>query len=278
MSGIRPGEPLDGAHGGAGRSSSPLPGHLAGRSVSPRSADPKSAGLAARIRGGSPDLPPSPPSEEIRVSIRSHSPTPLIGTKIPVPDDGNCLFHSLQWGLEDNPGYLRGHGLQTGRLDQKEIRKEVSHTLQNMLDSDPEGFGSQFFGILLNANDQIQDKLTDIRATRDLLRSEGHDVSSLNNDIRELEGQILDDPSEYAKRVATDRFWGGEAELIGFANRYRINIKIYEQKGDRIEDTGLPIIAPSSESLESLGIRKEEVPTISLIASKLHYEYFRPHS
>lgn len=210
-------------------------------------------------------------------SIISVGGSSLRGEKIAVRDDGNCLYHSLQWGLEDHQDFLARHGLQSGRLDDKQMRREISARLTNML-RDEEGFADQFLGILMNANEQTEEEIRSHEATRDFLATDSDPAASalLDKQIEELRGQILETPAEYVAKVQTDGFWGGEAEIIAFTNRYCVKVKVLEQKPHGIVDTGIPVTEPKAEILESLGIAPADVPTIYIVAAKKHYDYFRP--
>lgn len=201
----------------------------------------------------------------------------LRGEKIAVKGDGNCLYHSLQWGLEDHQAFLALHGLQAGQITHGQIRGEVSDRLASML-RDDEGFADHFLGVLMNANEQTEEKISTCQATRDFLASEGRDTRELDRQIEELEGQMLEAPADYVAAMRRDKFFGGEVEIIAFANRYCMNVKVLEQTSAGIEDTGLPVITPKREVLAELGISEEEVPTIYIIAQERHYDYFRPLS
>lgn len=239
-------------------------GGAGGRRYSPGLPDPRVAGLATRIGGGSPETV----SREVRVLKLPP------GEKVSVKDDGDCLCHALQWGLEDHQDYLGTYGLQAGPLNVKTIRAELSSTLKNMIEGDPEGFGIQFLGILMNENEKIQETIDQTMATRDLLSESLSDEgrAEFDHQIAELESRKITDPLDYAAKVATPSFWGGEAELIGFTHRYCLNVKVFKDR------TGNQIAAfsPPPDRLAALGIAEAEVPTIYLLAEERHYNYFRP--
>ncbi len=211
-------------------------------------------------------------------SITVKGPSPISGTRQNVPDDGNCLFSALTLGLEMYQPYLRDKEFLAERITGEMIRNAVADTMASMLEENPAHIGAYLAGATLGVNER---KIEEMEANKKYMFAEGFidktGAAAIDKEIAALKKGIS--PESYIANVREDRFWGGEIEIQAFAERFGMNVKVLEQKGKDVtdvKDTGLPVARPNASKLAALGVSSAEVPTIYLIASARHYDYFTP--